>query len=202
MDVFFQTHDSAMPLSTASRTIPSKTFICLLFLAGGLVAEWGHRPVLAQESVPGQGDTLTPTKVSLNRGDERKSPGLALLYSLGGTVGGTLVLLPAGGAGVLLGPVFGPAFGHYYANHSKKANRGIYVRTGIVGTATLLAVGTFNPAPLGVGLLGLAVHAVYDIVMAPFSAQEYNKGLASNVHMSPTTHPQGTQVGMSVQVHL
>lgn len=112
------------------------------------------------------------------------------------------MLLPAGGVGVFLGPVFGPSIGHYYAENVEKARRGVYLRTGMVGGTIIAAVGTLSWTLAGLGVLGVVGYAVYDIVTAWHSAQEYNEGITANVRVTPASGPSPEQVGLSLQVQL
>lgn len=125
---------------------------------------------------------------------DRKSPGRALLYSLGGTV----VLTPISGLGLLIGP----SFGHYYAENPVRARLGIGIRSGIIGGGALLALSTESLVPLGIGSLAFIGHVIYDVITAPLSAKEYNEQLGANLSVAPTSNPQSGQGGLSLQVQL
>lgn len=132
---------------------------------------------------------------------QRKDPGRALLYSLGGTV----LLTP-----LLVGPIVGPSFGHFYANANERAWLGIGLRSGatsLAGVAFLVDLGNASEDELsfagviaGGAWLGVFVSAVYDIVTARRSAREYNEVYGLNARVAPTVGPQGEQVGLALHV--
>lgn len=143
---------------------------------------------------------------------ERKSPGRALLYSLGGTV----ILAPVLGIGL----VVGPAFGHYYANNRLQASIGIGLRVVAGGVAVVGLAGTVlveidevffdgdsdgidgprakRMAGIGGGIVLASV--LVDIVMAPFAAQDYNQDHGLEASVRPTAGPGADQVGVALQV--
>jgi hypothetical protein len=145
---------------------------------------------------------------------ERKSPGRALLYSLGGTV----ILAPVLGIGL----VVGPAFGHYYANNRLQASIGTGIRglsAGVVLVGTFAAAGQVYTDPdigsgsedgevvdqtyariAAAGLGVLIASALVDIVMAPFAAQDYNQDHGLEASVRPTAGPGADQVGVALQV--
>jgi len=124
---------------------------------------------------------------------QRKSPGWALAYSLGGTV----LLAPIFGVGLIVGP----SFGHYYANNRFQANLGIGIRTlsgglvlvGVVGSA-LDAVDTVFGAGILMG------SALVDVVMAPFAAHDFNEAHRVTARVEPVLEPGSEQVGLALRV--
>lgn len=144
----------------------------------------------------------------------RKSPGWALAYSLGGTV----LLTPLFGTGLIAGP----AVGHFYAGNTRQAWTGIAVRSGAAltfGTGVLL-VAKSTPKPVigaedpplgdwagnvGVGLMGVGIGVglgslIYDIATAPGSAVEHNRRRGVQARVMPAVGPRGKQVGLSVRL--
>lgn len=137
----------------------------------------------------------------------RKDPGRAVSWS----VGGTLLLTPAFGAGLIVGP----AFGHFYADNNVQAWRGIGTRAGALTMPLLgfaMATGeedmdegiTVLSVMTGIGLAGILASGIYDIATADNAARRYNQihGFqATDVQVSPTIGgPQGEQVGLSLRV--
>lgn len=172
-------------------------------------------PGLAQEAAP------TAQRVAFQRStspdttaaDLRlKDPGRAVWYSAGATV----LLAPAFGAGIIVGP----AAGHFYAGNSGRAWKGIGVRVGTAAAPLLLAgattLGGNDGAAegfqgLGVFLLSgavavgvIAYSAIRDIATADDSARKYNRThgpTSANLRVAPTIGgPQGEQVGLTMQV--
>ncbi len=185
----------ALPLS---RTTRYRLFICLLLLAGLLVAGSGVLPAAAQQPDSSEAD-------SMNRMDppvrdisvDRKSSGRALLYSLGGTA----LLTPVAGVGL----VIGPSFGHFYAENTGQGWTGIAIRTGsvgLVGVGSILALGGkksgWNAMVLGV--LGGGASAIYDIVTAPGAATDYNEAHNLSAQVAPTVGPRGEQAGLALRI--
>lgn len=195
------------------RTTRRRLLICLVLLTGLLAAGAGVFPAAGQLS--DTADASTNQGVDVNRRAvpaERKSPSRALLYSLTGTVGGTIVLTPVAGAGILLGPVVGPSLGHFYSGAEERAWQGIRFRSGgmlVGGTALLIDVGNNTEDELSfaglvatMSFLSVVVSGVYDIVKAPQSAHEYNENRRTNVRVTPTGNPRSGQVGLRVTVPL
>lgn len=123
-------------------------------------------------------------------GIDHKSSSRAVLYSLGGTV----LLAPVFGVGLIVGP----SFGHFYADNTGQAWTGIGLRSGgvlfpIVATAITTGgdadgyegLETFALTGL-VGLIGILTSAVYDIVTADNAAQEYNRDRRLSARLGPT----------------
>lgn len=143
----------------------------------------------AYGSVP-SGDRLASSNLSHVVG--AKPPGRALLYSFLGTaipVGvGTATALGKNelGAGALValgGGVVGPALGHFYANRSGRAIRGILIRgaaAGIGGVALTSASRSDDSEPgeawvfLACAVVG-AGSLIADVAGAPGSARTYNE---------------------------
>lgn len=138
-----------------------------------------------------------------------KSPGRATALSLGGT----LLLAPAFGAGLFIGP----AFGHFYAENHSQAWQGIALRggTAIAALAAAESSGGGSSGPdgdfdgLGEALAWLAVGAgvvigsgIYDIATAGDAAREYNRERRlKSARVAPTAGgPQGEQIGLSVRI--
>lgn len=153
------------------------------------------------------------TGASVEGSVQRKSPGRALGYSLGGTV----ILAPVFGVGL----VIGPSFGHYYAENRFQANLGIGIRVlsggavvvgaagnALAATGQIFGGGNDNVDADTFGLIGgigagiLVVSAVVDIVMAPFAAQDFNKARVQDVSVRPTSSPELNQLGLAIQVRL
>lgn len=184
-------------------------FVSLLFVV--LLAGVGA-PVQAQQPAPGsegppRDSTLgAPTSETAPAGSARKDPGRATLYS----VGGTLLLAPVFGAGLIVGP----AFGHFYADNSGQAWNGIAIRGGAAATPVVLGAlataGSDEPgaayAGMGVFLVSgalavlvIAGSAIYDVVTADDAARAYNRSQNVRTRVTPTVGgPQGEQVGLSV----
>lgn len=134
-----------------------------------------------------------------------KAPGRAVLYSAGGTA----LLLPAGGVGL----VVGPAFGHFYAGDAQQAWTGIAIRSGgafAVGVGGVLALGAprVGWGLLTIGALVVSGSALFDIVTAWHSAQDYNEahGLSARVapayRVAPAAGPRSAPVGLALHVSL
>ncbi|WP_251954460.1 hypothetical protein [Salinibacter ruber] len=132
-----------------------------------------------------------------------KRPGRAVALSLGGT----LLLAPAYGAGLFVGP----AFGHFYAENHSQAWVGIGIRTGTALVAISAAESAQNQqgvseAPNFDGLEWLLIGAaavlgsgIYDTATAGTAAREYNRTHGLWARVTPTAGgPRGEQVGLSV----
>lgn len=167
-------------------------------LTGFLVVGVGGAPASAQRPASSTTrPTVRPDTSTKVVSSQRKSPGRALGYSVGGTV----LLLPVGGVGA----VVGPAFGHFYAGNSQQAWAGIALRTGGVGAASIGGVLALGAPRVGWGLLtggALVVigSALYDIVTAPGSAHEYNEPHGLSAQVASTVGPRAEQVGLSLCV--
>jgi len=129
-----------------------------------------------------------------------KSPGRATAYSLGGT----LLLTPVFGTGLILGP----SFGHFYADNPRQAMAGIGLRT--AGTAAFLlgAEEALEPgeseAAGAVSLVGFGVaigSLLYDIGTAGNAARAYNERHGLRARVVPAADAHG-QVGLAVRVQL
>lgn len=155
-------------------------------------------PVLAQRPD-------TTCKDNTGREVEKKDPSRASFYSGAGTI----LLAPAFGAGL----VVGPALGHFYADNSSQAWTGIGLRTGgaLVGFlgANLAfgaswegnqALATVGEGLVVVGLGTVAISGLYDIVTADNSAREYNREHEVQANLVPTAEPTGGQVGLALAV--
>ena len=172
-------------------------------------------PSLAQKAAPTaqRAAFQPPTGQDIAAANLRlKDPGRAVWYSAGATV----LLAPAFGAGIIVGP----AAGHFYAGNSERAWKGIGTRAGAAAAPILLAeaatLGGNDGAAegfqgLGVFLLSGAVavgvigySAIRDIATADDSAREYNRAhgpTSANLRVAPTIGgPQGEQVGLTMQV--
>ena len=136
--------------------------------------------------------------------EEEKSPGLAVVLSIGGTLGAVAsgLVLAAGNAEVvggaigLVGLVAGPSLGQIYAGASERAWRDIALRSGLlVVTANRLGVGVgrlFSGESEGeaelagiffagtVGLLGYVGLSIWSLVDGVVQCSEYNESLAFN----------------------
>ena len=84
------------------------------------VAEAYPRPSGSSSAVVPVGANRDTTDADTTRQADRKSPGWALARSLGGTV----LLAPVFGVGLIVGP----SFGHFYADNNVQAGIGIGVR--------------------------------------------------------------------------
>jgi hypothetical protein len=131
---------------------------------------------------------------------------------------------------VLFAPVFGvgliagPSIGHFYAENTAQAWRGIATRGGAALTAGLGMGLLFSPAvvcpdsgpcsarkPLGpatgpvgvalyaIGLVGGAASLVYDIVTVPRAARERNRSRGLSLRLAPE-QSAGGGVGLALQV--
>jgi len=139
---------------------------------------------------------------------DRKNPNRAVLYSAGGTV----LLAPVFGVGLIVGP----AFGHFYADNADRAWNGIALRGGAAAAPVVLGAlataGSDEPgsayAGLGVFLVSgifaaavIAGSAIYDIVTADDAARAYNRSRGLQTQVAPTVGgPQAGQVGLSVKI--
>lgn len=184
------------PLSF-NRTIQHRLLTSLFLVSGLLVAEPSVFHASAQQPVPSADTVARKDTTKIGVSSERKSSGRALLYSVGGTV----LLLPAGGVGV----VIGPAVGHFYAANSQQARAGIAIRTGGAGAVGIGGVWALGAPRVGWGLLTggalvVAGSALYDIVTAPRSAHEYNKDHSLSAQVAPTVGPRGEQVGLALRI--
>lgn len=124
------------------------------------------------------------------------------------SVGGTVLLTPAYGAGSIVGP----SFGHFYTRNYTQALIGIGIRT---GGAVLFTRGfneSFTPfsdeessngeMQMAVGATILAGSALFDIVTAWGAAQDYNESLTSNVRVTPAANPHTGQTGLTLTIQL
>jgi hypothetical protein len=181
--------------------------MCALLLTGLLAAGARACPASAQQPDTAEDDTTGLEDIPEGAASaERKSPARAVLYSASGTV-----LLSF----ILVGPIVGPAFGHFYAGDNTQAWRGIALR----GGGAVLSLG-FGIAHLGsmqtgggsdaaedgtllgakVALWGVFAHAVYDTITAWHSAKEYNESHDVRAQVAPTVGPRGEQVGVTLRV--
>lgn len=161
-------------------------------------------PVHAQQPVSDARDT---TETATHRKDPRQ----AVIYSMSGTI----LLTPAFGAGLIIGP----AFGHLYARDYRQALLGIGSRLGgLLPPAAVWVAAAKDDQTAGPAygpLLGLSAiaggviilqSAIQDIRTANNSAREYNRahGLQTSgvqMQMAPTLGgPRGTQVGLALRV--
>ncbi len=187
----------SLPRSTRYRLL-----ICLFLLLCLLGAGAGVLPTQAQQPVPADPDTTTvQSPERAGSPDERKSPGLAVFYS----AGGTLLLTP-----LLIGPVVGPSFGHFYADNNTRAWRGIGLRfaeLGLAGIFGLIYLGppnmeTWALTATRVSFYGMFVHALYDIVTAWHATKDYNESIGARAQLTPTVGPQGKQIGLTLRISL
>jgi len=127
------------------------------------------------------------------------------------SLGGTLLLAPAYGAGLFIGP----AFGHLYAENGSQALLGIGLRTGtaLISLSAAESAGDGGNGPDGdfdglgealgwiaMGALVVIGSSVYDIATAGKAAREHNREHElKSARVAPTVSgPQGEQVGLSV----
>lgn len=201
------------------------SLVCLILLAGLLAAGADTVWAPAQETTLSDDTTHRMRSTPPIRTADQISPALATSLSLGGTGtpmfvpfdlgprGGDPVFSPGrrlviGVVSVGLGLTFGPALGHFYAEHPKTARRGIYVRTGIVVASASFALMTFDSGRystanvLGFGAIAMTGHAIYDIIRAARSARQYNEGRGTPVCVSPTANLRSRQVGFSLHVQV
>jgi hypothetical protein len=151
---------------------------------------------------------------------DQKSPSRALAYSLGGTV----LLAPLFGAGL----VAGPAAGHFYAGNSGQAWAGIGIRSGAFLTAGLgMGLiwgstqptgfksdpdGEYDPTPpfgdrartagvvlFGAGIAALLGSATYDVATVRGATKEQNRSRAVQAQVAPAVGPH-EQVGLSIRI--
>jgi hypothetical protein len=137
---------------------------------------------------------------------------LALARSLGGTV----LLAPVFGVGLIVGP----ALGHIYAHNTLQAGIGIGLRAVAGGVAVVGLAGTVlveidevffagdsdgidgprarRMAGIGGGIV--LASALVDIVMAPIAAKNYNEARGLMAQVTPAVGPGPGQVGLAVQV--
>lgn len=185
----------ALPLK---RTTQSRFIIWLFLVTGLFLAGTGAAPTLAQQPDSVEVDTTGPESTTQTiASEERKSPGRAVLYSVGGTV----LLTPLGG----LGLVVGPAFGHFYAEDSQQAWIGTGIRAGgalAFGIGGVLALGApqLGWGLLSVGALVVAGSGLFDIVTAWHSAKGFNESHDVRAEITPRVGPGGEQVGFAVRV--
>ena len=211
--VIFAIALGCLPLTANGEKVSTSPEDCL-------VAEVFPRPSVSGSAVVPVGINRDTTDADTTETDttdqiERKSPGRALLYSLGGTV----VLAPVLGTGLIVGP----AFGHYYANNRLQASIGAGIRglsagavlIGLFGTTTeaftdpdfysdsenMEDPGNSTSAKIGaVGLRVLLASALVDIVMAPFAAQDFNEARGITARVGPAVGPGAEQVGLALKV--
>lgn len=185
------------PLHQSARY---RLLACLFLLASLLIAGAGVVPVSAQQPDSVEVDTTARRDTTTAPQAERKIPSRALIFSLGGTV----VLTPAFGVGLLVGP----SLGHFYAGDSQQAWIGIGLRTvggGVFleGVASEIAAAEKSSGPNAATVVGALIvggSAIYDIVTASGSAREYNEAHGLNAQVTPTVGPRGEQVGLALRV--
>lgn len=200
-----------------SRPTRRRLLVCLLLLPGLPGAGTGVLPALAQQPDPVEvvatARTDTPRSVV---SVERKSPGLALALSVGGTAvplfaAGFLMDTRAGPVLVGMGSVIGPSLGNHYAENRRRVIKGFKIRA---AGATLIAEGmviglgapfsesikTVALVLIGTGLATMTVGAIYEIATAPVSAKEYNRTHDVRARVAPAVDPSGEQVGLTLQV--
>ena len=151
------------------------------------------------------------TDADTTRQADRKSPGRALARSLGGTV----LLAPVFGVGLIVGP----SLGHFYADNDLQAGIGIGVRllggaVVVVGLAriglTVFEILLGDPSSstelkearrlAGIGGGIVSVSALVDIVTAPIAAQNYNEARGITARVGPAVGPGADQVGLALKV--
>lgn len=147
--------------------------------------------------------TVDESRPGSNIPSEPKSPERATAYSLGGT----LLLTP-----VLVGPIIGPSFGHFYAEANEQAWQGIGLRstgTLLAGFAFLVDLGNASQDELSfagvvesTSLLAVLGSAAYDTVTASQSAREYNASHGVTADVTPAFGPRGEQVGLALRISL
>lgn len=161
--------------------------------------EAGVRPVSAQQSESFEvGTRARADSTAIADSLERKSPELAFGYSWVGT----LVLVPAYGVGLFVGP----SFGQFYAENYGQALLGIGVRAGglalIRSGFELFDPSTEDNMKVVGGALLIVGSAVINILTAGNAARSYNEGLLSDVCVTPTANPRSGEVGLTVTVQL
>jgi hypothetical protein len=181
-----------MLLSPFKSEPPTHRLTYSLLLTVLLGAGIGAFPTSAQQPDSAEVDTAR-TPVST----QYKSPGRALGYSLGGTV----LLAPAFGAGLLIGP----SFGHFYAGNGKQATYGILIRgggaaVGLTGWGMILESSESAFTLMTIGLAIIVGSAIYDIATVGQAARQYNETHGLTAQVTPTVGPRGEQVGLSLHV--
>lgn len=183
----------AFPLN---RTPQYQLLICFA-LIGLFVADTSTLSASAQQLDSTKVDTTIRPETNVTVAPaERKSPIRAVLYSAGGTV----LLTPVGG----LGLVVGPSFGHFYAGNSQGAWTGIAIRSGgfgTIGVGSLLALGgkSIGWTLMALSTLVIGGSAIYDVVTAWHSTKDYNESYDVSAQVAPTVGPQGEQIGLSLR---
>lgn len=202
-----------------SPSMPTRhrLLVCLLVLPGLLGAGTGVAPASAQRSDPVDVGTTARTDPPRSVvSAERKSPGLALALSVGGTAvplfaAGFLMDTDAGPPLLGVGSVIGPSLGNHYAENRRRAVKGFKIRAAgvtiiaegmVVGLASPFSesIGTAARVLIGTGLATMAVGAIYDIATAPISAKEYNRTHDVRARIAPAVEAQGEQVGLALHV--
>jgi hypothetical protein len=140
-------------------------------------------------------------------------------------VGGTVLLAPLFGTGLIAGP----AAGHFYAGNSRQAWAGIGIRSGAFLTAGLgMGLiwgstqptgfkgdpdGEYDPTPpfgdramtagvvlFSAGIAALLGSATYDIATVRGATKEQNRSRAVQAQVTPAVGPRGEQVGLSLRL--
>ena len=192
-----------LPLTASSEATP----ICP---ADRSVAEAYPRPSGSSSAVVPVGTNRDTTDADTTRQADRKSPGRALARSLGGTV----LLAPVFGVGLIVGP----SLGHFYADNDLQAGIGIGVRllggaVVVVGLAriglTVFEILLGDPSSsielkearrlAGIGGGIVSVSALVDIVTAPIAAQNYNEARGITARVGPAVGLGAEQVGLALK---
>ena len=141
-----------------------------------------------------------------------KSPSNAFLLSVGSTM--IPILIGINKEDILLvatGSLIGPSIGNFYAGDTRRGISGILLRGGGMLMTTLGIAMNFDDATevdddeweygndgealIYGGLAVIGISAVWDIVMAPTSAREYNK--KHGLSFSPMYDPVNKAAGMN-----
>ena len=198
--VIFAIALGCLPLTASSEAAPIRP-------ADRSVAEGYPRPSGPSSVVVPVGARRDTTDADTTGQADQKSPGRALARSLGGTV----LLAPVFGVGLIVGP----SLGHFYADNDLQAGIGIGVRL-VGGAAGVVGLGAYSVGLIlsgegdgnvneakTLGLIGIgivSVSALVDIVMAPFAAQDYNEARGITARVGPAVGPGAEQFGLALKV--
>jgi hypothetical protein len=177
-----------------------------------LAASWALAAPVAAAAPPAPW-SVQPPPVAAKPEPTRRSPGVATILALGGTLSSVGILILSGttldreviylglGTAVVL-----PSLGHWYSNKPFTLGLGLRAASStaaIIGLANEKGCGAgcddgvYNALIYG-GLIGLGLGAAYDIATAGHWAERYNERHGLGLTMAPTLLPTRAGTGYGV----